>query len=96
MANEEKNGQNYEGSNIELSKIGSFEILVTSSRLGSQHLERPNLERSIYRNSEISNIKITKFVLFFLFFLQLYILFLYLFELFEHSKYIIIYLNENL
>ena len=31
---------------------------------GVQHLERPNVERPIFRNFEISNIKITKVELF--------------------------------
>ena len=38
--------------------------LVSALRGGDQHLERPNVEPPIFRNFEISNIKITKVHLF--------------------------------
>ena len=41
--------------------IASSNINILS---GGQHLERPNVERPIFRNFEISNIKITKVELF--------------------------------
>ena len=51
---------------------------------GGQNLERPNVERPIFRTLETSNIETTKVDLFD-----------FLFELLEHSKYMIIYQIGN-
>ena len=56
-----------------------------------QYLERLNVERPIFRNSEISNIKMTNDQLLDFLFSNLF----FLFKLFEHSKYIIIYQIGN-
>ena len=50
-----------------------------------QYLEGSNVGRSIFRNLEISNIKITKDELSDFFYFRIF----YSFKLFEHSKYII-------
>ena len=42
---------------------------------GGQHLEQPNVERPLFRNSKISNIKRTKDELFDLFIVEFYIYF---------------------
>ena len=49
---------------------------------GGQNLERPNVERPIFRKFETSYIKITKVELFDFFCFKIYFLFLRLFELF--------------
>ena len=54
-----------------------------------QHFEQPTVERSIFRNFEISNIKKTKNELFDFF------LVLYVFKLIERSKYMIIFEIRN-
>ena len=60
---------------------------------GGQNLKQLNVERLIFRTSEISNIKRTKNELF-----DFIIVVLkkksYLFELFEHSKFMMIYTRE--
>ena len=62
---------------------------------GGQNLERPNVERPIFRLFEYSNIKIMKVELFDFFHFQIYFSFLRLFEFFEYSKYMIICQIEN-
>ena len=56
---------------------------------GGQNLERRNVERPIFRNFKIANIKITKEQLFDNFIFEFNILFFL--ESFEHSKYLIIF-----
>ena len=51
---------------------------------GDRHLERPNIERPIFRNFEYLNIE-KRVIHFFIF------EFIFLFQLFENSKYTIIY-----
>ena len=54
-------------------------------------MEQPNVERPVFQNFEISNIKITRDELFDFSYFRIYFSFFYLIELFEHSKYMIIY-----
>ena len=76
---------------ISLTSIGikstNFETFCSMEKFpnmgGGQNLERPNVERPIFRKFETSNIKITKVELFDFFVFQIYFLFLRLFELFE-------------
>ena len=66
-------------------------------RSKGQHFEQRNVERPMFRNFEISNIKRTKDELFDFFSnFELIFLFLYLFQLFKQSKYMIIYKIKNL
>ena len=58
---------------------------------GGQNLERPNVERPIFRKFETSNVQITKVELLDFYCFQIYLLYLRLFEMFEHLKYMIIY-----
>ena len=53
---------------------------------GGQNLERPNVERPIFRKFETSNIEITK--------VELFDFFIFKF-IFQHSKYMIIYRIGN-
>ena len=54
---------------------------------GVQNLERPHVETTIFRNFEISNIRITKDEIFDFFYFLIDFSFFYLFNLFEHSIY---------
>ena len=61
----------------------------------NDHFIRKGHERPIFRNFEISNIKITKVELFNVSILEFVILFLHLFKLYEYSKYIYDNLPSN-
>ena len=69
----------------------SFSLLVDVLG-GGQHLERPNIERPIFRNFEISNIKIAKNELFD-YFIYEFVFYYDFFKLLEHSKYLTIFPN---
>ena len=56
---------------------------------GCQNLDRRNVERSIFRNFQISNIKITKDELFDSFIIEL--IFFIFYKLFEQPQYLIIF-----
>ena len=67
--------------------ITNLPAIFTKIKGGCQHLERPNVELTIFRIFEISNMKITKvqllnFSIFFFF------IFTFFFKFYEDSKYI--------
>ena len=59
---------------------------------GVQNLQWSNVERSIFRNSKITNIKIAKDELFD-YFIYEFIFYYFSFKLLEHPKYLIIFSN---
>ena len=61
---------------------------------GIKNLESSNVERPIFRNFEITNIKMAKDELFD-YFICKFIFYYYFFKLLEHSKYSIIFPNYN-
>ena len=62
---------------------------------GVQNLERSNVERSIFRNFKITNIKIAKDELLD-YFIHEFIFYYYFFKLLHHSKYLIIFTNYKI
>ena len=67
-------------------------LIVYTARGGVQNLEWSNVERPIFQNLKITNIKIAKNELFD-YFIYEFFFYYYFFKLLEHSKYLIIFPN---
>ena len=84
--------------NSKLSKVKCRKAIITNDFEVSgavQNLEWSNVERLIFRNSKITNIKMAKDELFDYFIYEL-IFYYYFFTLLEHSKYLIIFQNYQI